>query len=129
MKFLNFIEDKIKKYFDNPGITISEQDVDKLASMCEKCRSTVIKRGFLLNQKYAYYIPDNESNLTVAKEIFERNGIPMDVHFSYITGVGQNVLRINYRFFPDKENLRKEMKKIRQRSYLMQAKEIKQQNR
>lgn len=62
-----------------------EYTIDLLAYMCCRCttsRYMKIGKWPLFAQEYAYYIPESDSDLGVAKELFARNGI--NTHRYYI---------------------------------------------
>lgn len=125
MQFLKDLKTKISKKLERPIFsnvqTIPEEDVALLAMMCRMCRPVKVKK-YLLTHVYAYYVPQSESDIDVAQEIFERNGIRMDVHFSHIIdNVGQNVLRADYMLCADKNKLLQELKKIEQKYYSLYA--------
>lgn len=87
----------MKKTFLNNSVDfkMSKEDIGLLAQMCSGCYMFVSKGIF--SGKYAYYIPNNESDLTLAKEIFNRNNIDMQVHKSRIRNdLGEYVLRVKY---------------------------------
>ena len=77
---------------------MSEEDVALLAHMCSVCYPHVRKKGlFLFSPDYAYYVPNDKSDLDLAKEIFSKNGINMELHWSRLrSDFGENVLRIEY---------------------------------
>jgi len=75
---------------------LRDEDIAILAFMCVFCKKDVIKKG-LFPVHYAYYIPDQEQDLDVAKMLFEQNGINVRAHYSHIRlGRGQYALRMRY---------------------------------
>lgn len=88
------------KSFNKPILSdvkiIPDEDIALLALMCNRCRIITFRKIFL-KTKYFYYVPQSESYLDIAKNIFKKNGINMEEHFSHIIDYeGKNVLRINY---------------------------------
>lgn len=112
MNVFNFIGNKIDRYCNETFVSLSRTDITLLAAMCKYCRSQVVKKGFF-NHVYAYYIPEYEEDLEIAKQIFEKNGIHMTEHVSHIlTYEGEKVLRMDYSKVLNKEHIRKELQKI-----------------
>ena len=111
--------------------TIPAEDVALLGVMCRMCSPVIRKKHifFHIFDWYAYYVPQLESDIDIARDIFARNGINMDIHFSHITGSeGQEVLCINYAWCNDKNKLVHEMAKIEKKYislYTPEAKEEK----
>jgi hypothetical protein len=90
-----------KKFFNKQTVskqtTFNEEDIALLAFMCYFCAPDVTKKGFCLKH-YAYYIPDKDKDLDIAKDLFETNGVNMQIHYSFIKGRhGQYVLRMRYK--------------------------------
>ena len=135
MQFLKNLKEKIAAKFEKPIYsdvkTIPAEDVALLGVMCRLCVPLVNKRYIFAHpfNLYAYYVPQLASDINIAKDIFERNGIQMKVHYSHILGIeGQEVLRVNYAFATDKNKLVTEMNKIEQKYislYTPEAKEEK----
>ncbi len=95
---------------------IPDEDIALLALMCNKC-SIITFRKIFLQTKYFYYVPQSESYLDIAKDIFNKNGINMEVHFSHIIDYeGRNVLRINYENCINNHNLYTNMSRIHNQS-------------
>jgi len=109
MKFFRFFK-------SNPSIevgTISDKELVLLATMCQKCDPKVVKKS-IITRCYAYYVPQHESFLESAKEIFIRNGIPMQEHWSNIMeDYEQKVLRTDYSNVKNPDILKQEMKRIK----------------
>ena len=122
MQFLKNLKEKIVARFEKTIFsdvkTMPAEDVALLGVMCRMCVPVVNKRHILVHplDLYAYYVPQLASDIDIAKEIFERNGIQMQIHYSHIVGrEGQEVLRVNYAFATDKNKLVTEMNKIEQK--------------
>ena len=95
-----------------PVVSIPDQDVAILAMMCNYCRADVRKHG-LIDRHYGYYVPLYDEDLDIAKSIFARNGVYMEKHLSNILGrSAQTVLRVNYDFLLNKNNVRQEVEKV-----------------
>ena len=104
----------IKKTKDQE-LVINAEDVAVLAYMCRVCAPCVVKRG-LIPRRFAYYIPTEESDLQLAKDLFKKNGINMRVHFSHMaSSKGQNALRMNYRYSKNYERDRDFFEQIKQK--------------
>ena len=134
MSFLKILKEKMKKRLEEPKVfsyvkRIPADDVALLAAMCRECAPVVIRRKSLRTFVYAYYIPQDESDIAIAKNLFAKHGITMEIHFSHIIDYeGQNVLRTNYMFCTDNDLLVKNMQNIREKYvslYMPQAKEEK----
>ncbi len=122
MKFFKNLKAEIKSRLEKPVFshvqTISDSDVALLAVMCRMCSPVVTKKHifFHIFDLYAYYVPQLESDINIAKDIFEKNGIMMNFHYSHIISrEGQEVLRVNYATCSDKNKLVCEMTKIEQK--------------
>ena len=122
MKFFKNLKERIASKLEEPIYsnvqTIPEEDVALLGVMCRMCSPVVIRKHifFHIFDLYAYYVPQLESDIDIAKDIFARNGINMKIHYSHILGSeAQNVLRINYAFCSDNNKLVNEMSKIEQK--------------
>ncbi len=135
MQFLKNLKERISKKLEKPVFsnvqTIPDADVALLGIMCRMCAPVVTKRHifFHIFDFYAYYAPQMESDINIAKDIFAKNGIDMNVHYSHILGgEGQEVLRINYALCNNKNKLVHEMSKIEKKYtylYTSEAKEEK----
>ena len=91
----------LKKFFKKqilPKQTmLSDEDITLLAFMCSFCAPDVTKHG-ICSKHYAYYATTSIYDLDIAKYLFERNGIKMQVHHSHIrSSKGQDVLRMRYK--------------------------------
>lgn len=101
MKFLNNIKTKLQQVKDNRKVPvvsdIPQEDIYILSSMCMRCIPAVEVLKFkLFPMRYSYYVPTTETEADIAKSIFEKHGIQMEVHYSRILSYeGQNVLRTN----------------------------------
>ena len=94
MKFLNLFNKESKP---EERVDFSREDIDLLAFMCSFCSPYVTKKGICLAH-YAYYIPHKDNDLYLAQDLFEKNGIKMQVHYSFIRSRhGQDVLRMKYK--------------------------------
>ena len=89
------MENKEKTDLNNfVGLNISEQDIGLLAMMCAKCYPFVYKKN-IFSKKYAYYFPKYKSDLILAKDIFDKNGINMQFYKSRMCNVlGEDILRV-----------------------------------
>ena len=132
MQFLKNLKDKIAAKMEKPVFsdvqTIPEQDVALLGVMCRMCSPVTTRPHifFHLFDLYAYYVPQFEGDINIAKEIFARNGIQMNIHSSHIFGQEkQNVLRINYALCNDKNKLVHEMSKIEKKYIALYKPELK----
>lgn len=132
MRFLKNLKTKITSRLEKPIFsdvkTMPDEDVALLASMCKMCSPVVTKRHVFIHvlDLYAYYAPQSESDINIAKDIFARNGIQMDVHNSHIFGdEKQPVLRINYAMCTNKNKLVQEMTRIKQKYYSLYIPEAK----
>ena len=75
---------------------MSGEDIVLLAAMCKLCRPKIVK-GRFITREYAYFVPEDKC-IDIAKDLFAKNGIDMQIYFSYILGgAGRNVLRMNYK--------------------------------
>lgn len=121
MKFLKFL--KVWNKVANV-CSLSESDIDLLAFMCRLCEPKITKDGFL-TRHYAYYVPQDEEDLEIAKDIFAANGIPVREHLSGILyGMAkQKVLRVDYGDVANKDKLKQEMKRIEKRCGVLMYKE------
>lgn len=124
MRFFKNLKTKITNRLEKPVFsdvkTMPDEDVALLAIMCKMCSPVVTKRHIFIHvlDLYAYYAPQSESDINIAKDIFARNGIQMDVHDSRIFGdERQPVLRINYAMCTNKNKLVQEMTRIEQKYY------------
>ena len=117
MKFLNLFKSKPKS---EEKVDFSKEDVALLASMCSFCSPYVIKRTICVTH-YAYYIPHRDNDLDLAKDLFERNGIRMQVHYSFIKSrQGQYVLRMKYKNKQDSKLYKRVFTEIvRESDYLL----------
>jgi len=61
------------------GLT-KQECIDLLAVMCLGCTPYVIE-GLLLKRIWSEYIPQNEDDLNVAKELFAQSGLNMKVRY------------------------------------------------
>ena len=74
-----------------------KEDVDLLAAMCSCCTVITKPRRFFRKQEYLYYVPSAESYVDIAKDLFAKHGLEMQIHKSRILGIpGQKVLRTEY---------------------------------
>ena len=109
MKFFKFLKNK------NNGIEVgsmSDADIESLAIMCYVCKPKVSKKGFI-TRYYAYYITESRDDLEIAKEVFIRNGIPVQEHMSNIMSLyKQEVLRVDYEDIKNQDKLKQVMEKI-----------------
>lgn len=121
MSFLKSLKEKIEKRLEKPKYfsyveRIPADDVALLAAMCRECAPVVIRRKALHTFVYAYYIPQDESYIEIAQDLFAKHGVTMEKHFSHIIDYeGQNVLRTNYMFCTDNNLLVKNMQNIREK--------------
>ena len=81
MKFLK----KIKKSEETQDLNISADDIDLLAALCEKCLP-IVKKNFLSRKTYSYYVPADETNISVVRGVFMKYGLVTDSAVS--DGVG-----------------------------------------
>ena len=83
--------------------TLNDEDITLLAFMCSFCAPDVTKKG-VWSKHYAYYIPTKAEYLDIAKDLFEKNGIDVQLHYSFIMSKhGQDVLRMRYKGKKDYE--------------------------
>ena len=117
MKFLKSVKDACKSVFLKPVIPLTEQDVELLALLCVYCRAKIVKNG-LIKTCYSYYVPQNNKDIDVIRQIFVKNGIDMKKHFSHILDKsGQDVLRMDYTFNPNKDAIKREIKRIERKHF------------
>ena len=113
MKFLKVIKEKLDIGFSKSVVSMSEHDVNMLAIMCKYCRCNVVKHGHLTRSFYAYYISQDEADMEIAKKIFAKYGIHMEIHETRMLGSDkQKALRINYLFTLDPVAVKNEIKKV-----------------
>lgn len=118
MSFLKNLKEKVKTRLEKPKLysyvkRIPANDVALLAVMCRECMPVIVKRRILITSVYAYYIPQIESDIDIAKDLFAKHGITMEKHFSHIIDHdGQEVLRANYMFCTDNDLMVKNMQNI-----------------
>lgn len=95
---MNFIKIlKTKLFTKTVKESSKEDDIALLAYICQICEPCIIKQNFFVKY-YAYYVPESDCYLDIAKDVFKQNDIKMQVHYSYILGgSGKNVLRMDYR--------------------------------
>ena len=80
---------------------ISEEDVNKLANMCEICALKKV----MGHEEYAYYIPRHKSDMENVKNVFVQNGLPAQVY--------GDALRVNYVNCKDPQMLLNVMARIK----------------
>ena len=91
---MNLLKKRSENVYQNEASV--KEDIALLAFICIFCEPNVKKRG-ILGRHYAYYIPKETQDLSIAKDLFKRNGINMHVHYSHIKSKsGQDVLRMGY---------------------------------
>ena len=96
MNFIELLKTKLFVKAVQKTEESSAEDIALLAYICQTCEPYIVKQNFFFNH-YAYYVPQSEWHLDIAKDIFKQNNIKMQVHYSYILGgSGRNVLRMNY---------------------------------
>lgn len=97
---------QIKDYFA-PAYSVQyanpTEDVKTLSSLCGEKIYLTARNG----KNYFYFFPYNEYDVTVAKYLFVRNGIPMRIHTSVYHYKKEKALRIPRAFLdanPDKKD-------------------------
>ncbi len=97
--------------------SVSDADIETLAVMCRHCEPKFSKKGFI-TRNYAYYVPQYEEDLEMAKNIFVKNGIPAKEYMSNIMGSRkEKVLRIDYRDVKSEDKLKHEMKRVKENMF------------
>lgn len=89
---------------------VFDRDVSLLAMMCMVCDPVVTIKSFfgIVKERYAYYIPNSDTELEIAKGLFSNHGIQMHVHSSrYMSGGGteQKILRAKYGILTDSDKI------------------------
>lgn len=115
---------KVRNFFDEKtsgknslGVNVkpmSDSDICLLATMCRLSKARVQKTASPF--VYAYYVPNDEKYMGLAKSIFAKSNITMRTHFSRIVSMeGMDVLRTNYLRYNNPTVLEDNMLKIRQK--------------
>lgn len=108
MRFLQNIKTKLRKtvkYTENRSVSwMPQEDIDMLASMCMMCVPVVKQRKFIFSKYYSYFVTSPETEINIAKSIFEKSGIHMHVHYSgIVSGEEREVLRTDFEKYESRD--------------------------
>lgn len=74
MKFLK----NIKNENTQTNLNVSDDDIDLLAAMCERCLP-LVKNGLFSRKTSSYYFPVDDYNIDIANSIFTKYGLVTEI--------------------------------------------------
>ena len=122
MNFLQKLKQRITGSKHSVGVlpawfyvkAMSEQDIELLSKICYLCEPYITKK----NNRYVYYIPNEQKDFDTAKEIFSRNGMMAHQYYScLISRTGTEVLRISYKWCANPKVLYDNAEKIKRKNF------------